>query len=1621
MGSIVASSKAEFQQLLQQRLQELVAPEEQQAVALFAEDFFGITTLAELRTRQDSDLLGSLLSGWRLLQQFDRAGTRLQVFNPTVETHDWQSPNTIIQLIHADVPFLVDSVRIELQRQGHAIHCLQNSLFKVSRDTENMLVQIHPVGAEGAGLVSESVMHIEIAHCQSPAALNEVHAGLQEALQQVEKVVADFPAMRQQTEQLISRLNDADFEWFDGAERQEASAFLQWLLDDNFTFLGYERFAIVDGQLQQDDQARQGLGGTAPLPCEAGEGRLTDEVLKYLCDPMLLSFAKALQISRVHRAAYPDHVSIREVDADGKVVLEHRFCGFYTTRVHAADVTSIPWLRRKVEQVRHDAGFARGSHLYKQLTQILQELPKDDLFQVSLEQLGETVLGIMQIQERNLIRLFLRRGNYGCFYHCLVYVPRDVYSTAIRQTIQQVLMSRLQASHSEFWAYFSDSKLVRVQFILNVDPTCPLEIDAAELEEVVIQACRSWHDELAERLQDALGEARAHELLAQFGAGFPPGYSNRFIPAKAVVDLQYLRGLDADNPLAMSFYQRLDSHAGQLHCKLYHFGDSLPLSDVMPILDNLGLRVLGEFPFQITRDDGQTFWVHDFVFCNGLDAQMDIADVNELFREAFTAVWTGQAENDSFNRLILLAGIDWREAALLRALARYIKQIRMGFELPYIASTLASHAPIARELVRLFKTRFFLARKASAGELEGKLEQAILSALDGVAVLNEDRILRRYLDLIKATLRTNFYQNDSDGQPKDYISLKFDPSAVPELPLPRPMYEIFVYSPRVEGVHLRGGKVARGGLRWSDREEDYRTEVLGLTKAQQVKNAVIVPVGAKGGFVPRRLPQEGGRDAVQQEAVACYRIFIRGLLDVTDNLVDGQVVPPAQVIRHDGDDYYLVVAADKGTAGFSDIANGIAADYGFWMGDAFASGGSVGYDHKGMAITARGAWISVQRHFRELGVDVQRDPVSVIGIGDMSGDVFGNGLLRSRSVRLLAAFNHLHIFIDPNPADAERSFEERQRLYDLPRSGWADYNPDLISEGGGVFSRQLKQIKLTPQIKEVFDIAEDQLTPTELINRLLKAPVDLLWNGGIGTYIKASSESHADAGDKANDGLRVDGNEVRARVIGEGGNLGMTQRGRIEYCLNGGAANTDFIDNAGGVSCSDQEVNIKILLNQLVAAGDMTLKQRNSLLVDMTDDVAALVLRSNYKQTQAISLAQNQTAEALVEYRRFISSMEASGKLSRELEALPEDDQLAERAGKGQGLTRPELAVLVSYAKADLKERLVAADELDDAWLERELVSAFPPQLVEAQGEALRHHKLRREIIATQLANNLVNHMGVTFLRRLEQSTGASAGQIMVAYVVARDVFRLMALFKAIEEQDHQLPASIQLQLMQELVRLARGATRWFIRRRGPQIQPGAEVEHFAPQIQALKDGFEDLLEGSVRALWQDRVDHYIAAGVPAAIARQVAGTVHFYTMLGVIDAADATAQPVNKVAQVLFTLGSELQLPWLGEQISALPAGSQWQALAREAYRDQLENYLVAMTVAALQDSQQNASAADQVADWLQQNQPMMQRWQTLLSDLRSAGQADFSMIAVAMRELADLASPADRTGMHNDAATDN
>ncbi|MFJ9992553.1 NAD-glutamate dehydrogenase [Pseudomonas putida] len=1611
MAFFTAASKADFQHQLQAALAQHISEQSLPQVALFAEQFFGIISLDELTQRRLSDLAGCTLSAWRTIERFDPNTAQVRVYNPDYERHGWQSTHTVVEVLHHDLPFLVDSVRTELNRRGYSIHTLQTTVLSARRGPKGELLELLPKGTQGEGVSHESLMYLEIDRCANAAELTSLTRELELVLADVRVVVADFDPMKAKVRDLLALVGENAFGPAQN-DKAEVQSFLTWLLDNHFTFLGYEEFVVesdaAGGSLVYDESSFLGLPRVLRSGLSNEDLRIEDYAVSYLREPRLLSFAKASQPSRVHRPAYPDYVSIRQIDADGKVIKECRFMGLYTSTVYGESVYTIPYIRGKVAEVERRSHFDPKAHLGKELTQVLEVLPRDDLFQTPIDELFNTAMSIVQIQERNKIRVFLRKDPYGRFCYCLAYVPREIYSTEVRQKIQQVLMERLKATDCEFWTFFSESVLARVQLILRVDPKNRIDIDPQQLENEVIQACRSWQDDFSALVVENFGEAQGTNILADFPKGFPAGYRERFAAHSAVVDMQHVLALSETKPLAMSFYQPLTQLGErQLHCKLYHADTPLALSDVLPILENLGLRVLGEFPYRLRHANGREFWIHDFAFTYSEGLNLDLQQLNDTLQDAFIHIVKGDAENDAFNRLVLTAGLPWRDVALLRAYARYMKQIRLGFDLGYIASTLNNHTDIARELTRLFKTRFYLARKLGQDDLDDKqqrLEQAILTALDDVQVLNEDRILRRYLDLIKATLRTNFYQPDAAGQAKSYFSFKFNPRLIPELPKPVPKFEIFVYSPRVEGVHLRFGNVARGGLRWSDREEDYRTEVLGLVKAQQVKNSVIVPVGAKGGFLPRRLPLGGGRDEIAAEGIACYRIFISGLLDITDNLKDGGVVPPANVVRHDDDDPYLVVAADKGTATFSDIANGIANDYGFWLGDAFASGGSAGYDHKGMGITARGAWVGVQRHFRERGINVQEDPITVVGIGDMAGDVFGNGLLMSDKLQLVAAFNHLHIFVDPNP-DPATSFAERKRLFELPRSAWTDYNSAIMSEGGGIFPRSAKSIAISPQMKERFAIEADRLTPTELLHALLQAPVDLLWNGGIGTYVKASSESHADVGDKANDALRVNGNELRCKVVGEGGNLGMTQLGRVEFGLHGGATNTDFIDNAGGVDCSDHEVNIKILLNEVVQAGDMTEKQRNQLLGSMTEEVSSLVLGNNYKQTQALSLAARRARERIAEYKRLMADLESRGKLDRAIEFLPTEEQLAERLAAGQGLTRAELSVLISYSKIDLKEQLLKSLVPDDDYLTRDMETAFPPSLVSKFAEAMRRHRLKREIVSNQIANDLVNNMGITFVQRLKESTGMSPANVAGAYVIVRDIFHLPHWFRQIEALDYQVPAEIQLTLMDELMRLGRRATRWFLRSRRNEQDAGRDAAHFGPKIAQLGLKLDELLEGPTRERWQVRYQGFVEAGVPELLARMVAGTTHLYTLLPIIEASDVTGHDPAQVAKAFFAVGSALDLTWYLQEISNLPVENNWQALAREAFRDDIDLQQRAITISVLQMADAPDDMDARVALWAEQHRVMVERWRAMLDDLRNASGTDYAMYAVANRELVDLA----------------
>ena len=1302
----------------------------------FVHHYYRAVPPADLIDRDPLDLYGAALAHLRFGEHRRPGHAKVRVYNPQIEQHGWQSTHTIVEVVTDDMPFLVDSVSMALNRLGLLIHLTIHPVLPVRRDADGMLEAVlDAASGDGGEPTFESFMHVEVDRQSDLERLDKIRTELERTLGDVRAAVEDWRSMLGKIDTALADLKHGA-RAVDAADLEEAQAFLAWIADNHFTFLGYGCYDLIRDQ--GGDQLRRVEGSALGLLRRQGPTSATSrsfaalpaEIRRRARDPAPLVITKANARSTVHRPVYLDFIGVQRFDPKGKVIGEHRFLGLFTSAAYNRNPRHIPLLRHKVERVMQHANLPPAGHSGKALANILETYPRDELFQMSEEELFQVAQEILHLQERQKIRLFLRRDPFARFVSCLVYVPRERYNTEIRRRFQEILRQALGGTEVEYQAQFSESILARIQFIVRTPDGIPADLDAAELEARLVEAARSWTDRLYDALIDAHGEEEGTRLLTAYGSAMPVGYQEQVTAREAVPDIDRLEQLArGETDLAMSLYRSLEHDGGMLCLKLARKDHTIALSDVLPVLENMGLRVIQEQPYEFVTARGERFWLHDFRVQPIEALDLDIAQVRGAFQDAFAHVWHGEVESDGFNQLVL-HGLDWRQITVLRAYCKYLLQTGIPFSQAYMEQTLARNPALARQAAQLFEAKFDPDFTGDRQARLAELEAAFRTGLDAVANLDEDRILRRYMRLVLATLRTNYYQRGPEGAPyKPYLSLKIDPAAVPEMPLPLPAYEIFVYAPRTEGVHLRGGKVARGGIRWSDRREDFRTEVLGLIKAQMVKNCVIVPVGAKGGFVVKRPPRGGDRAALQAEVVACYQTLIRGMLDLTDNRVGDRIVPPERVVRFDDDDPYLVVAADKGTATFSDIANAISLEYGHWLGDAFASGGSAGYDHKGMGITARGAWESVKRHFLELGRDCQTAPFTVIGIGDMSGDVFGNGMLLSDRIRLIAAFDHRHILIDPDP-DPAVSYAERQRLFVLPRSSWDDYDRSKLSAGGAIYPRSLKSIRLSPQARRALAVDAEEFTPHELIRAVLLAPVDLFWNGGIGTYVKAAAQRHAEAFDRANDAVRVNAEQLRCRVVAEGGNLGFTQKGRIAFAQKGGRINTDFIDNSGGVDCSDHEVNIKILLDAAVDNGDMTEKQRNQLLATMTDEVAALVLRNNVLQVQAISLAEANPSQLLDSQVGFIRRLEASGRLNRELEVLPDDDTLAQRRQMGQGLYRPEVAVLLAYAKMTLYDELLASELPDDPYLVRDLVKYFPrraahalPPADRAASSAPRYHR----------------------------------------------------------------------------------------------------------------------------------------------------------------------------------------------------------------------------------------------------------------------------------------------------------
>ncbi len=1611
MKQVNSINKKEFFGELESAFEEKLSKDVAAKVSQFTVQYFENLPIEEVSGRRFDDVYGAILSCWNFLQQHDYAHPKVAVFNPDLEENGWQSTHSIVGVLHPNIPFLVDSIRMVVNSRELTVHSIYHAVLNCDRSRSGKLKKLLDRGDSACSPDNaEAMIYLEVDRRNDAQALERLKEAISTVLDEVRVAVGDYQQMRTNAMQLVEEIKNVPKSL--GEETiQEALDFVDWIVDDHFTFLGYDEyeFKARDGDTEIIRVNKSELGilkSHNERPQKTKLSALPEKTQQHLLEKTIFSFAKSAQRSRVHRPAYPDYISVARFNSKGEVIGQKRFLGLYTADVYNQRHSTIPIVRRKTKAVLHRSGFGEQDYGLKEIDQILAVYPRDDLFQIDVDELFDVAMAIMYIQERRKIRLFIREDAYTQFFSALVFVPRDLYSTDLRLKIEAILTEALEAVDVEFTTHFSESELARTQFTIRVRPSDRRQVDLAELQSRIVEVAQSWKDGLLEALYEAHGEEVANEFIHLYRNAFPASYKEEFSPRQAVIDLSHIQSLNDGRKVAISFYRALEEEENILHIKLFHGDAQLPLSDVLPVFENLGLKVIGEHPYEIKQRKGKVAWIHDFTLITYSQKVIDIHKIRKIFEDLFQRVLLGDAENDNFNLLVLGACLDWRQIAMFRAYARYMRQIRVSNSQEFIAQTLSTHIEITTLLWRYFETRFKPENNLSTAKSEAaqqKLEIEFAAALDSVSNISEDRVLRRYLELMQATLRTNFYQLDSEGYPKSYVSYKVSPRNISEMPLPLPMFEIFVYSPRVEGVHLRGGKVARGGLRWSDRYEDYRTEVLGLVKAQQVKNAVIVPVGAKGGFVAKQLPEDD-REAFIREGIESYKVFIHGLLDITDNLVEAKVVPPPQVVRYDDDDYYLVVAADKGTATFSDIANGIAQEHQFWLGDAFASGGSNGYDHKKMGITARGAWVSVERHFREIGVNIAQQAFSVIGIGDMSGDVFGNGMLLSRHIELVAAFNHMHIFIDPEP-DPDKSYAERKRLFELPRSTWADYDPSLISEGGGVFSRSVKSVTLTPQIKRRLGIKADRVPPNMLISYLLKSSVDLLWIGGIGTYVKASSETDSDVGDKANDGLRVNASELNCKVIGEGGNLGVTQRARIEFALAGGRCNTDFIDNAGGVDCSDHEVNIKILLNAIVADGDMTQKQRNQLLFDMTDEVAELVLKNNYRQTQAISIASLEAASRIEEYRRLIDSLESTGKLNRELEFIPDDETIIERKSKSTGLTRPELSVLISYVKGDMKEQLNASKLPDYESLAEEIDRVFPGQLVKNFATPLLSHRLRREIIATQIANDMVNHMGITFVDRLRLSTGASIPAVALAYLIARDVFQLETYWGKIEALDYQVASDTQLEMMSELMRLTRRASRWLLRNRRSELNVVSNMESFATGIKEISENLSSYLIGEQKVQWRESYDRYLAEGIPDDLARVVAGANYLYSALGIIEAHELTKTKIDEVAHTYYSLGEALDLGWFSVQLNRLKPSTHWQALARETFREDLDWQQRALTVGVLKMKNAPDNTAERLQVWMECHQELIGRWHQMCTEIKATKNPEFAVYSVALRELLDLA----------------
>ena len=1576
----------------------------------FLQAYYANVDAEDLAQRDPEELAAMALSHLKFARQRRRSAL-VRVFNPTMREHGYGSPHTVIEMVNDDMPFLVDSISLALTQRALTLHFLAHPIFAVARDRAGILLSLRERGVAAEGAVQppdrtlrlESFQHIEVDRIVAPAALHSLADQIERSMRDVRVACADWLKMRHAAHQAAQDLSSLGAR-VDAGNLSEAVALLAWMENRHFTFLGYREYRLQGRKgrerLQPVEAGGLGILRRGHRQPEAANRIRPSDIRRQSRSRDIVLVTKANLESTVHRPGYLDYVGVKHFDAKGRLIGERRFLGLWTSAAYSSTPREIPVLRHKVAQVIEHFALAPDSHDGKALQHILESFPRDELFQASVAELNRIVTGIFGLQERPRVRVLLRRDAFRRFYSCLVFVPREKYNTQVRQRIEKVIRDAFAALGMESQVQIAESNLARLHIVARTNPSAETRVDAAALERRVAAAVRSWLDGFKAALLSRLDEAYALQLFEKYAQAFPAAYTEDFNGDAAALDVSFLEAVEKEPArLHLDIYRPEPRRKDKLFLKIFRHQDAIPISDLLPMLENMGLKVIAERPYQLEFPAGRRAWIQDLELVMQGSAAGQFDALEREIKSAFTAVWTGRMDSDSLNRLTLSAGIPWRFVIVMRAYCRYLLQTGLPFSQGYIAQVLVNNPALARALADLFVTRFDPAISTPARRSAlARLEQRIRAALEDVTRSDEDRILRALWDALSATVRTNAFQDGAAGRPKEYLSFKIESQRLRELPLPKPLFEIFVFSPRMEGVHLRMGYVARGGIRWSDRREDFRTEVLGLMKAQQVKNTVIVPVGAKGGFVVKRMRAD--REAQQAEVIACYQTLIRGLLDITDNIAGDEITAPARVVRHDQDDAYLVVAADKGTATFSDIANAIAAEYGFWLGDAFASGGSAGYDHKKMAITARGAWECVKRHFREVGADIQHQNFSVAGIGDMAGDVFGNGMLQSPHIRLVAAFNHLHIFIDPDPNPA-RSFAERARLFKLPRSSWEDYSRAALSKGGGVFSRSAKTLALSREAQVLLELPA-QVTPNEAIKAILKAHVDLFWNGGIGTYVKASYESHGDVGDRGNDAVRIDARELNCKVICEGGNLGVSQLGRIEFARRGGRINTDFIDNSAGVNCSDVEVNLKILLNGAMRAGEITRAGRDRLLVQMTDEVAGLVLRNNYLQSQALSTGEFQAKERLGESSYVIRALERSGDLNRSLEFLPSEEEIADRRKAGEGLTRPELAITLSYGKIWLYRALIHSNVPEDPYLSAELARYFPAPVQKRFTARLKRHRLRREIIATAITNSLINRMGPVFPVRAQDDTGADPAAIARAYSIAREVFAVRDIWAEIEALDNRIPAAVQYTAMLQTTRLLQHMTYWLLEHRRNDLDIERAVLRYAAKVAELFRELRSALSVTEQARLSVLRSSLIEQHVPEELATRIASLDPLHCALDLVEVAKAARLPIGYAARVYFDVGERIGLTWVKGQIDSLAAEGHWQGVARGTLRDNLYELQRKITGAAL--ACKGGDPGARVGRWIERHSGPVDALKRVVVDLRTGSPPDFATISVALQAVRRL-----------------